>query len=76
MALARVWIKGHLSIKRNMLKFKSNRGAPKPNQRQKRENCEKRKSCENQGVTELPSICAYKILDFKKDAQIEGSTIT
>src|SRR4051812_49283204 len=51
------WDQGALEHgKRNMLKFKVHRGAQEPKQRQKREKPRKRKSCENQGVTNLPPL--------------------
>ena len=56
MALEMVGIKDHLSMERRYAQVQVQRGAQEPNQRQKRENREKRKSCENQGVTNLPPL--------------------
>src|ERR1043165_8366244 len=56
MALARVGIKGHLSMKRKYAQVQVQRGAQEPKQRQKREKPRKRKSCENRGVTNLPPL--------------------
>src|SRR3954466_3764848 len=53
MALARVGIKGHLSMKKKYAQVQVQRGAQKPKQRQKREKPRKRKSCENRGVTSV-----------------------
>ena len=54
--LERVGIKGHLSMEKKYAQVQVRRGAQEPIRRQKRENREKRKSCENQGVTNLPPL--------------------
>ena len=56
MALARIGIKDHLSMERRYAQVQVQRGAREPNHRQKREKPRKRKSCENQGVTNLPPL--------------------
>ena len=55
-ALERVGIKDHLSMKKKYAQVQVQRGAREPNQRQKREKPRKRKGCENQGVTNLPPL--------------------
>ena len=56
MALARVGIKDHLSMKNKYAQVQVQRGAQKPNQRTTTRKKAKRKSCENQGVTNLPPL--------------------
>ena len=54
MTLARVGIKGHLSMERKYAQFQVRRGAQEPNQQTKTRKTAKRKSYENQGVTKDP----------------------
>ena len=56
MALARIGNKGHLSMEGNYAQVQVQRGAQNPNQRAKTRKTLKRKSCENQGVTNLPPL--------------------
>src|SRR3954465_14951214 len=56
MALARVGNQGHLSMEKKYAQVQVQRGAQEPKQRQKREKSKNRKSCENQGVTNLPPL--------------------
>ena len=51
MELARIGIKGHLSMERRYAQVQVHRGAQEPNQRTKTRKTTKRKGCENQGVT-------------------------
>src|SRR3954465_5158007 len=52
--MAGVGIKVHLSMERKYAQVQVQRGAQEPNQRTKTRKPRKRKSCENQGVTNLP----------------------
>src|SRR3954471_23911279 len=52
MALERIGNKGHLSMEGNYAQVQVQRGAQNPNQRAKTRKTLKRKSCENQGVTD------------------------
>src|SRR3954470_22176541 len=56
MALPRIGNKGHLSMEINYAQVQVQRGAQNPNQRTKTRKTSKRKSCENQGVTNLPPL--------------------
>ena len=56
MTLARTGNKGHLSMEGNYAQVQVQRGAQNPNQRTKMRKTEERKSCENQGVTNLPPL--------------------
>ena len=51
MALARVWVKGHLSMKRNMLKFKSNEVLKNQNSGKNEKDREKEKAAKT-GVSQ------------------------
>src|ERR1041384_5925936 len=72
MTLARIVNKGHLSMEGNYAQVQVQRGAQNPNQRAKTRKTLKRKSCENQGVTNLPPLEKSRPRDLVAQGTIEN----